>query len=274
MLNRLKPDRWAFSLLELCVMVMVIGLLVALLLPSFHTRHGYPPHAMEKIRVRGIHQSLLMFAQSNEGWYPGLSAEGEPLQAGAVDGADESGAYPGVRYVILMDGNYFHGDFAISPLDSGKTAWTTTAVPVSTQHFSFSLLSLDRNWDGRIDRRELHSTERTTPDQSIGRVAEWRETLNAEAPVMSSRNTGDDGADRVSSIHGDRNSGDWRGHVAWNDNRVSFETSPTLSTRYAEGTGRAADQSTGDHLFVDESGDAADDAAMVYQDGRTLVGQR
>ncbi|MEM9252245.1 MAG: type II secretion system protein [Planctomycetota bacterium] len=274
MLDLFERNRWAFGLLELCVVLIVIAVLAALLLPTLGRSRTSGRQLPNNTQVRGIHQSMVIFAQGNNGYFPGLSADGELLEAGAIFGTTEDGAFPGARYVILMDANYFPGEYAISPLERSKTEWTTAGTPITTDQFSFGMLALDLDADGRLDRPDaiVGSDGRTT--RPGGRTAEWSETLNTEAPVMADRNTGADAAGRVSSIHTQQDSGDWRGSVAWNDNHVVFETTPSLSTKFGDGPFRDEALGQGDHLFVADSPNAIDDAAIVFQDGQTLDGQR
>lgn len=274
MLDLIERNRWAFSLLELCAVLIVVALLVAVLLPSIGSGQRPSRQLTNNTQVRGIHQSMVMFAQDNGGYFPGLSADGELLEAGTIEGAAEDGAYPGARYVILLSANYFYGDYAISLAESGKTEWTTTGTSITTDHFSFALLALDLDGNGRVDRPDPLAANGESAEPHAGRTHEWSETLNSLAPVLADRNTGANATDRASSLHTPLDSGDWRGSVGWNDNRVVFESSPTLDTRYGDGPFWGAGQGRGDHLFVADSIDAADDAAMVFQDSQTLVRQR
>jgi len=163
-----------------------------------------------------------MYAQSNDNYYPGFDATGA-----IVDATVE------YRYQVLLDGNFFMGEYMISPAET-KTEWTTGTV--TSANYSFAMLDIDA---------------------SGGRAEEWSQTDNTLAPVMSDRNTGTDAHANVDSIHGDVSPGDWRGRVAWNDNHVSFDITHELETQY----GSSGTLNKLDNLF---EAAGTDDAMMIH----------
>lgn len=258
MQGRKLPYRlFGFTLIELLVVISIIALLIGILLPALGGARDAANRLKGSTQVRGINQSLLMYAQSNNSRYPGLAGDGRLETAADIAGSSENGAHPGARFVILLDANYFTGEYAISPAESGKTEWTTTGTPIGTEQFSFAMLALDMDDDGVTDASD--------------RSDEWSETLNTEAKLMGDRNTGADADGMVSSIHTEVDGGDWRGSVASGDGSVVFETQQTLGTRFGNGV-----FFEDDNLFAedaDPSGSTAAGAAWVYQDNRTLVDQ-
>ena len=72
-----------------------------------------------------------------------------------------------------------------------------------------------------------------------GRHAEWAQTLNSQAIVLSDRNTATQA--NPASIHVDP--GDpWAGSVLWNDNHVGFEQEDVFETKYGHGELNEADR--------------------------------
>lgn len=209
-----------FTLLELAIAVIIVVIAVILLLPVLGgSRQG--PQMKSNMHVRAIQQSLVIFSQGNGQWYPGFDKHGTILDA-TVEG----------RYQIILNAAYFGGEYMISPREN-KVTWTTG--PVTSANYSFAMLDIDAGG---------------------GRAAEWRQTLNQHAVVLSDRNIGSDAHGNVDSLH-QQKPGSWQGSVGWNDNHVRFESSHELAnTQYG-----AATPNPLDNLFEDAGGD---DAYMIY----------
>ena len=105
------------------------------------------------------------------------------------------------------------------------------------------------------------------------RFAEWKQSLNSQAVVVSDRNIGGTTADTaIQSIHTDE-AGQWSGSVLWNDNHVAFENGGAkFETKYGNGPlndiDTVADQ---DQLFIPDDG-AADDSTNAAMIKRQLGG--
>jgi type II secretory pathway pseudopilin PulG len=182
-------------------------------------------------QLRGIHQGLVTYANSNRNWFPGINVSGEN------DGIDVES-----RFQALLDGDYFTPEYAISPseTDPGIVERVGTS-PVTKANYSYAMLQVpDANPD--------------IEDNKQGRRSEWGQSLNSQAIVVSDRNTGT--ASATDSIHSDNNTAGWLGSVLWNDNHVGFETTDTFETKYDGG-----ELNTSDKLF--EANDFFD-ALMIH----------
>ena len=224
----------ALTLVEVIVTVGVLTVLVLLtmyILPAPGGRHH--PSMQSNGQVRGIQQAMVLYGQGNNTYYPGLDSLGE-LDTPEEDGGD--GRDPDWRMEIMLTNNFFTGEYVVSPVDV-KTVWTTGAV--DSTMYPYALLDLDQ------------SPER----------AEWRDTINTEAVVVSDRNTGSGTKEaELNSLWTGRR-GDWRGSVGWNDNHTTFETEAVgYTTKYGS---LFNDQN--DNLFQDDDV-ARGDAQMVYGD--------
>jgi len=240
--------RQGFTLIELLVVISIIALLIGILLPALGAARRTARQMQSNTQVRGIHQSMVMYAQSNSDKYPGLSGAGNIHKGADIVSSAQSGGKPEARFAILLDGNFFTGAYAISPAET-KTEWTTGYV--TTIHYSFAMLQ----WT------DANSGNGNPPTGShAGRLAEWSQSLNTLAPAMSDRGVGTGPTDLWSIHTEDNNSANWRGSVAWNDNHVNFNTTQKLTTKYGAGatiddtdTATAVNGTNGDDLFVNES---------------------
>ena len=224
--------RAGFSLVEL----LILTLLIAILLPALGAARRTSRQMQNNTQLRGIHQSLVIFAQANkiggqDGYYPGLGPKGQ-LVAEA----------PSARLDLLLEGNYFTPEYVINPADAAMVV-AAPGAKLTAGNYSYAMLAIA---DEAAD---------------AGRRAEWKETLNTNALVLGDRNTGPAGElDQVSSVWNQPGDGDWRGGVVRNDNSTAFETQPTFHhTVY--GDAPANDQ---DHLF-DRETDAGHDADLIHQ---------
>lgn len=208
-----------FTLIELLVVISIIALLIGILLPALGAARKTARQMQNSTQVRGIHSGLVLYAQGNNTYFPGISGSGVV--------ANQANSTPALRLRTLLVNNYFTGEYIISPSEVQET-WTTGVVYVT--NFSYALLDIDGT-TGTIEE-------------------EWRDTINTEAVILADRNTGTDGAAaNVKSIHVP-NVGEWRGSVGWNDNHVSWETTHKtgITTKYGIGTSNA-----NDNLFSDDT---------------------
>lgn len=249
--------RRAFTLIELLVVISIIALLIAILLPALGAARRTARQMQNSTQLRGIHQGLVTFANSNKGFFPGLTNKGKILVSSAANtGNSGDGSIIQSRYWILMTGDFFTPEYAISPSETDATAtqWvqSTGAMPndvvfdATTKHYSYSLLHFQNQG----------ASTNTITVNSAARGKEWAQSLNSQAVVVSDRNIGTGtAATAIQSIHTDE-AGKWTGSVLWNDNHVSFENENRFATKYANGSLNTDGDEPDDGLF--DSGNGAD----------------
>lgn len=220
--------RRGFTLIELLVVISIIALLIGLLLPALNAARQAARRTENASRLRGIHQNFIVFANGNNSYYPGIKANGRvilPAERANYDLLTNAPARSArLRFELLLVNNYFSADYIISPGET-LTSWKP-GEEVTAEMYSYALSAFNNN-------------DATGELGNWTRNNEWRETANSEAVVITDRNVSGD-----SSATGDKaqaqsiwttTPGDWRGNVAWNDNHVTFETSPVMARTRCNG---------------------------------------
>lgn len=243
-MNR-RQQRQGFTLIELLVVISIIALLIAILLPALGAARRTARRMQNSTQLRGIHQGLVTFANSNKNNFPGLDSSGEVVANGlTTTGNSSAGNGVQARYWILLTGDFFTAEYAISPsetaqvdewLDGDPVVW---AAAPGVKNYSYAFLRIST----------------PTATTHAGRTAEWKQTLNSQAIVISDRNVGANTAAGLQSIHTEAGDGKWSGSVLWNDNHVGFENTEVFETKYANGSQNVTGGNGDDNLFVDDTG--------------------
>jgi len=238
-----------FTLTDLLVVVAVIAVMLSMQLATNASARNTARRMQNSTQLRGIHQGMVVYANANRNFFPGLNSRGEVVANGAeTTGNSGSGDFIQARYWILLDGDFFTPDYAISPSETAAVTaydWDREGTVLwsdRTKNYSYAFLGFQAAGANRMQVR----------NEDAPRVAEWSATLNSQAIVVSDRNTGTNATNAVSSIHTAAR-GDWAGSVLWNDNHVGFENEQFFETKYANGRlNSPRDGGALDNLFADE----------------------
>ncbi len=231
------------------VVSLVALLLMGLFLPVLGRRSGCSNQMKNSSQIRGIHQSMVIFAQNNGTHLPGLDAYGNILPADAKDfsllaGNNLTGASMAARNYILLNGSFVAGDLLINPQDV-LIKWSDSKLMPTTDQFSYSLLRIGMG--------------PTTTDigRHAGRIVEWRDNANSQAILIADRNTAAQAvSNQIRSVWSTSSSGaDWKGTVLWGDNHAEYLNATngrlgTLSLNTKYGSTLNSD----DFLFSEASG--------------------
>lgn len=168
-------------------------------------------------QVRGIQQSLVLYSQSNNDFYPGYTADGQDDFAALAPAFGSWGSNAltdddiGKIYALLLNGEFFTPEYMISPQDDAATQAKGPQFQPVIAPANYSYAMLDMN------------------DADSNRRHEWRDTNNSQALVVADPSSDIRPMINVtyhSSAFAFKNSdSNYEGDIAWNDNHVTFESS-------------------------------------------------
>ena len=230
----------AFTLIELLVVISIIALLIGILLPALGAARRTARRVQNNTQIRGIIQSMHTFSADNKEKFVGRENTGEIRASGSASGqitmgsTNVDGDVVAGRYYLLLIGDYFTGEIAISPLED-KTPWTSAAV--TSDNYSYAFLEIGQGGD---------------------RQASWSADATPEQPIASDRlDTGEGTVANYESIHSTQ-AGDWQGGVGWGDAHVEFSSTHAVKTKYG------AQSNSADDLFDTGQIASTSHALMVY----------
>jgi hypothetical protein len=188
-------------------------------------------------RLRRLHQGMIVFANDNNTYLPGLDSQGKILspeseELSKITNNKFSGAAMSSRYYILLNRKYVSPEQLANPMDQiGEWKFTADKAP-GTDQFSFALLRIGAGPDS------------TDIGNNQGRIAEWRDNGNSQALLISDRNIAADTQPQavrsVWSVNSQKPN-QWSGTVVWADNHSEYLSSPghhdeqtRLFTRYGK----------------------------------------
>lgn len=189
------------DVIAMIVILCLVALCAAVVLPTLTSPNVHGMQPTNSTQLRGIHQSLVIYAQGNKGHYPGLDASGAVVEPTLS-----------AQFAIMLDANAFTPEYLINPADRHpiEAVDPGSGYVVTTANHSYAGLDL------------------TVPG---GRVHAWSETMDTHEVVLGDRNTGSDAHGDARSVWSAR-SGGWEGTIARNDNSTSYELTHEVDTGY------------------------------------------
>lgn len=189
-----------FTLVELLVVMSVVAMLMALLLPALAKSRVAARQTQNNIQLRNIHSAMLIFSQSNNGFYPGIKGSGnagfdftnnvvQEYPSGAATSSDPfarsllTGALRAlVRYGFLTSDQLIapgepqtgKRDYATvaggSMSDPGNTSWTGI-TPLLRENYSYGMFAASER------SGYMYGTIRWDMSSGTGKPLPWSSAL-------------------------------------------------------------------------------------------------
>ena len=176
-------------------------------------------------QIRGQHQGMVVHANVNKGYYPGLTNDGDRWTNAADNYSNTRGNTVEARMSIMLEADYFTPDYIIHPNDPvPHEAYNPNGgTPFATVNNSYAMLEIGFGGATPSTRKPVA-------------VSEWRDTMNSQAIVAAERLVdvvggafGDPGA-YVSTWSSDPGLAEWS--VVWNDNHTETRNTALFETKY------------------------------------------
>lgn len=258
-----------FTLIELLVVLGVILILVIMIVVLQPPRSRSTRHQLkDATQVRGIHQSMTTWAQNNKGRYP-LPSELDLNNATFPEIGRAKDTTANIFSILVFEG-FIPVDMTVSPLEVNANIekyvdYEFDAPPAAVDPAG-ALWDPAFSTDFTGNNIAHNSYAHIPPDDARLKAGHWSDSMEANVPVLGNRGpeiasvtydkkgkakpTLANPLSNTLLIHGSRIT--WEGNIAYNDNRVAFETS--LAPDGLTFTD-AAGKTRGDVLFYNEPDD-------------------
>ncbi len=214
--------------------------LIMILLPVMSPRRCCGSRQMkDSTQVRGVHQGMILFAQSNRDKYPLPSIDDKENFTIAADDATSKDTTANI-YSMLIYGNYFSPELLVSPaeqnanieidtdyhlatppntIDPAKALWD----PTFAADFTNSKIKSNTSYAHHIPAPDRHDRCKSTLQSTeaiLGNRGPQVTAVDSSSKTIKPQFTIPNSV--TLSIHGGRTT--WEGNIAYNDNHVNFET--------------------------------------------------
>ncbi len=226
--------RRAFALTDLLASLAALAALLSVTAVTLADNGTDRDRRQNATQLRGIHQGMVTWANSNKDFFPGMNSRGNIIENSPEDtGNSGNGDTAEARYWLMIYGDFFTPEYALNPVD------TRAVGAVSPQRGPMGAVTYDNYSYAMLD----------IAGDAPNRHSEWSQTLNPQAIVLSDRNCSDLNEEEPFSVWDEEA---WAGHILWNDNHVEFSADSIQETRYGSGD-----------LNVDDNGDSFDDLFTI-----------
>lgn len=279
----------AFTLIELLVVVLIIGVLIALLVPGLAGARRYARQAKDSTQIRAIVQGLGSWAGQHDGEFP--TPSGLDLADSTMDSGGEAPAVKdntGNILSVLIYNGLFETEQAVSPAElnsqieqdtayerdsasraeqPGNAMWDPGFAGIPGEHDSYTGVGRDGRRKGSGGAEVGHNSYALAFPFGERKKA-WRGDFNARSVLAGNRGPryrfkdGDTWSLEDTRLSGQSNTlrfygreDSWDGHLAYADGHVGYSKTPTpegLRVSPPGATGSAQDSFL-DNVFVNES---------------------